>query len=639
MGRRRFGSSERVALFMAADGRCSACGVDLVAGWHADHILAHSRGGRTDVLNGQALCSACNLHKGAKMPDGLGAWPLNTHPIREWQRGAFNKFLVHRQEFDDFLLEATPGAGKTRLGLYVARYMLDTGHAERVVVVCPTGHLREQWAKNAAEVGLQLNARWSNEDCRETSDFHGIVVTYQSVASAPLIHRRETRRPTLAIFDEIHHAADEMSWGAALREAYEQAAFRLHLSGTPFRTDRNRIPWIPYIEETGGRLVSKPDHRYSYGDALSDGVCRAVFFPSYEGEMRWSLGSEERAHTFSDDLNQQDASRRLLTALDPHGDWIQTVLRDADAKLSAVRDDGDPDAGGLVIAKDQSHAKMIATALARIAREPVSLAVSDEPGSSDVITAFTRSDSRWIVAVRMVSEGVDIPRLRVCVFASNVTSELFFRQAVGRVIRVRDERIGDPCYFFIPCWEPFIRAAQEIKMERDHQISEEVAELREQEQAAETAEKRESLLFVPEDSRAQPDDVFHPGGSIGQDVLAFARRLKRIHGLTVADEHIALILSEAQREGMTQRVEAEAPSPQPAAVSQEPRADLRVKRLRTLCNKLVVRLATAMGCEPKDLHGQWKAWSGKGQADATEKELRSKLEWCETRLKEMFREV
>jgi len=62
--RRRFSGRERAALAIVAGGKCRRCGDELTPDFHGDHVVAHARGGRTDVTNGQALCPACNRAKG-----------------------------------------------------------------------------------------------------------------------------------------------------------------------------------------------------------------------------------------------------------------------------------------------------------------------------------------------------------------------------------------------------------------------------------------------------------------------------------------------------------------------------------------------------------------------------------------------
>lgn len=64
--RRTFSALQRRVLAWRAGGRCQLCGAPLTNGFHADHVVAHARGGATVTDNGQALCPACNLRKGAK---------------------------------------------------------------------------------------------------------------------------------------------------------------------------------------------------------------------------------------------------------------------------------------------------------------------------------------------------------------------------------------------------------------------------------------------------------------------------------------------------------------------------------------------------------------------------------------------
>lgn len=67
--KRFFNARQRVALFLHAAGRCRLCGVELERGWHGDHVTAFSRGGATDLPNGQALCPGCNLKKSDGEPN------------------------------------------------------------------------------------------------------------------------------------------------------------------------------------------------------------------------------------------------------------------------------------------------------------------------------------------------------------------------------------------------------------------------------------------------------------------------------------------------------------------------------------------------------------------------------------------
>jgi superfamily II DNA or RNA helicase len=194
-----------------------------------------------------------------------------------------------------------------------------------------------------------------------------------------------------------------------------------------------------------------PDFEYGYADALADGrVVRPVYFPRINGFMEWiAPDGSAQAAAFDDALDRTRSAQRLRTALSLEGDWLATVLLQANERLGALRR-SQPDAGGLVIAADQDHARGIADLLRHRCGVRATVAVSDDAMSSSRIARFSASRDPWIVAVRMVSEGVDIPRLRVGVYATTTTTELFFRQAVGRFVRWTRGVPRQKAYLFIP---------------------------------------------------------------------------------------------------------------------------------------------------------------------------------------------
>lgn len=371
---------------------------------------------------------------------------LRSLRLRPWQQRALEQFTASTDP--DFMAVATPGAGKTTFALAAALTDLGAAPRRRVVVVTPTAHLKAQWSRAAAAFGLHLEPDWSARDGRLPGDMHGVVVTYQQVAANPLVLRPLTR-DAFVVFDELHHAGDEQAWGDAVSVAFEPAARRLALSGTPFRSDTRAIPFVRYEG-----LQARPDFSYGYGDALTEGrVVRPVVFPRIDGEMEWTAADGTRhAHSFADHVDAARAGQRLRTALSLDGEWLPEVLRQAHRQLVQLRE-SQPDAGGLVIAADQDHARGIAGLLRVHAGVDPVVATSDVPTASARIARFAAGTEPWIVAVRMVSEGVDVPRLRVGVFATTTTTELFFRQAVGRLVRwtretrpVRRQR----AYCFIP---------------------------------------------------------------------------------------------------------------------------------------------------------------------------------------------
>ncbi len=392
--------------------------------------------------------------------------------LRAWQHDALDRYFA--TEPRDFLAAATPGAGKTTFALRLAAELMARRTIDRITVVAPTEHLKRQWAEAAHRASIRLNPAFRNNRGNGGRQFHGVVVTYAQVAMAPALHRSLTENSrTLVILDEVHHGGDALSWGDAIREAFEPATRRLSLTGTPFRSDTAPIPFVSYLPDARGIRVSRTDYDYGYARALADGIVRPVIFLAYAGTMRWRtrVGDEMEARLGEGDTKDVTA-QAWRTALSPDGEWIPAVLRAADRRLSEVRH-AVPDAGALVIATDHFAARAYAKVLREITGEAPTVVLSDEKEASDRIEAFSAGTSRWMVAVRMVSEGVDVPRLAVGVYATSASTPLFFAQAVGRFVRTR--RRGETASIFLPSVPPLLALAGTMELERDHALDRETA--------------------------------------------------------------------------------------------------------------------------------------------------------------------
>ncbi|QPZ39918.1 DEAD/DEAH box helicase [Paramicrobacterium chengjingii] len=387
--------------------------------------------------------------------------------LRAWQQEAMDVYF--RDEPRDFLAAATPGAGKTTFALRLAAELLARRTVDRVTVVAPTEHLKKQWADAAHRAGIRLDPTFTNRQGRYAGHYHGVVVTYAQVAVRAALHRDITvSSRTLVILDEVHHGGDALSWGDAIREAFEGATRRLSLTGTPFRSDTAPIPFVTYLPDRHGIRTSLTDYNYGYGRALADGVVRPVMFMVYAGHMRWRTNTgDEMEARLGEDNTKDITSQAWRTALDPEGAWIPQVLTAADRRLSEVRN-AVPDAGGLVIATDHYAARAYAAILHTITGEKPTVVLSDEKEASDRIEQFASSDTRWLVAVRMVSEGVDVPRLSVGVYATSSSTPLFFAQAIGRFVRSR--RRGETASVFLPNVPQLMVLANELERERDHAL-------------------------------------------------------------------------------------------------------------------------------------------------------------------------
>lgn len=424
----------------------------------------------------------------------------------------------------DFLAVATPGAGKTTFALTLASWLLHHHVVQQVTVVAPTEHLKKQWAEAAARIGIKLDPEYSAGPL--SKEYDGVAVTYAGVGVRPMLHRnRCEQRKTLVILDEIHHAGDSKSWGEACQEAFDPATRRLALTGTPFRSDTNPIPFVVYEEGNDGIRRSSADYAYGYGNALADGVVRPVIFLSYSGNMRWrTKAGDEIAARLGEPMTKDAIGQAWRTALSPTGDWIPNVLSAADKRLTEVRK-GIPDAGGLVIATDQESAREYAKILKRVTGEKATVVLSDEKAASKKIDRFSEDNSRWMVAVRMVSEGVDVPRLAVGVYATTISTPLFFAQAVGRFVRSR--RRGETASVFVPTIPMLLDFANEMEVERDHVLdkpkkgSDEENPFAEEDKLLADAERledeetEEQLPFEALESDAVFDRVLYDGAEFG----------------------------------------------------------------------------------------------------------------------------
>mgnify|MGYP000411443070 FL=1 len=387
--------------------------------------------------------------------------------LRAWQSEALDAYFS--TEPKDFLAAATPGAGKTTFALRLATELLRRRTIDRITVVTPTEHLKTQWADAAHKVGIRLDPRFSNAHKRHGRQFHGVAVTYAQIAMKAHIHKDLTESArTLVILDEVHHGGDALSWGDAIRLAFERAERRLSLTGTPFRSDTAPIPFVSYLPDRDGILVSQTDYDYGYGRALHDGVVRPVMFMVYAGSMRWrTRAGDEMEARLGQDNTKDVTAQAWRAALDPGGDWIPQVMQAANNRLTEVRH-SIPDAAGLVIATDQDDARAYAKVLHDLTGEKPTVVLSDESGGGDKINEFSAGTSRWMVAVRMVSEGVDVPRLAVGIYATSAATPLYFAQAIGRFVRAR--RRGETASVFLPNVPQLLRLAEELEIQRDHAL-------------------------------------------------------------------------------------------------------------------------------------------------------------------------
>ena len=596
-GRRRFNQHERVALYLAASGRCQSCGVELGPGWHADHVTPYSRSGATDLGNGQALCALCNLRKGNNMTELL-----------DWQQKALHAYRAKDQP--TFLINAFPGTGKTIVAVSIARELLAEGVIDRVIVVVPTDSLRTQWVTAAARGGLQL-LEYANPPLLH-ADYQGAVMTYAQLhGHSGLAEQACARYSVLVVADEMHHAGTDRRYGADLLQAFGRAQRRLILTGTPWRSDEaSTMPWVAYGDD--GKVVC--DETYGFGDAVTSGTIRDVLFHTYNGDAKWiDKGSIREAH-IADDLPDADRSVALAAIFNPAGPWLQTLIRRADERLDEIRRDR-PAAGGIVFAKTQDHARAVAKMIDEVTGEVATLVTTDEPNAKQKLDAYSRNRARWLVTVKMVSEGVDIPRLTVGVMATPTQTPLFFRQALGRIVR----RTGDDelAEFFIPNEPRLMACASSLDSELAHKISELAEDVEiERDLTGGDAEPVETLF--PDRVPLSASDAVFANYLYGTDEYSDAEAAR----VKAACEQCGMRF-EPKMLHMVRLLQGAPAAPDQPAAPTPPIAKLH-KSLRSELYKLANVTAYRLGWEPREVNAEIvRRWGARG--DMTIRQLQDAI--------------
>ncbi|WP_284070182.1 DEAD/DEAH box helicase family protein [Sphingomonas sp. KRR8] len=473
---RRFSERQKRNLCARSAGKCQLCGEKIAADFHADHRLPVFLGGPTILKNGQATCSDCNLKKGKKMLNNL----------RKWQMTAVDQAIVYltQKGGKHFVVNAAPGAGKTKLACVIAMILLTMKLITRVVVIAPRTTVVDQWAKEFSHVtGRRMekitaaDGRWipNTDYCATWNAVKGLQDVFQSVCEGGR---------TLVICDEHHHAAIEAAWGASADSAFKNAAYCLVLTGTPVRSDGGQSVWLDL--DKSGRIKHAKEGMVTltYGEAVKLGYCRPVAFHRHRGQFTVELNKSQSVVVASDadpvlppglevdrilkPLLEFDRLARTRSyepdGVTPRVDSYQaTMVAQASEKLNQVQIDM-PEAGGLVIAPSIDMANYFADLIERIDGEKPLVVHSDTRNADRRIETFRhKEDIRWLVSVGMVAEGVDIPRLRVLIYLPKAMTELAFRQAVGRVVRNYGHNDQSCAYVIMPGTERFDSYARRIE--------------------------------------------------------------------------------------------------------------------------------------------------------------------------------
>ncbi|MEZ9595502.1 DEAD/DEAH box helicase [Shewanella sp. 10N.261.52.F9] len=352
--------------------------------------------------------------------------------LRQWQSECVNRVLEHfSAKHKHFLCLATPGAGKTIMASEVAVQLLDQNLIEFVLCFSPSINI-SQGIKHTFSTRLE---------CR----FDGVIgavgcsYTYQSMLSFKEdFWQLLKQNRVLVIFDEIHHCSgsspeDANAWGEEiLLNIQNQAEYTLALTGTPWRSDQAPITLSRYTDPDN---QIQCDYIYGLREAVADGVCRSPNIVLIDNERISVTDEENKTKTFNclDALFQ--GSLVTYQSVIKNSVAIRHVLTLATKKLDDIRQHN-PNAAGLVVASSIEHAAYILNMLRSEYAQTAEIVTYKEALPSLKINEFKSSTTNWIVSVGMISEGTDIPRLQVCCHLSRVKTELYFRQVLGRVLRV-----------------------------------------------------------------------------------------------------------------------------------------------------------------------------------------------------------
>lgn len=379
--------------------------------------------------------------------------------LRDWQFEAEQAELDYLREGGTRpLLAACPGAGKTTYGVRRACRFFNQENGQLVIVVAPTTNIKLQWIKAFRRTGCfkvtgnvensLIRDRLENAECIK-SEYEVIVVTYAQLAKEPELFRHyPDRYTTLVIADEVHHADDQAAFGNALTRLADAAQAHLALSGTPFNSEGGALAMCdsePTLED--GKQVRRtiPFYTYTYGKALADKnkVCRVIEFGITHGKATTTYQSLVTGDTFDRITEGKRKTDSLRPFLDTEGEFLPTLLEDAIQRFDAVKAHHRR-AAMLVVAQDTTAAAEIEKMLFERcgSRYSIQRIVHDTEKAHERIERLPKDNTDIVVTVRMISEGIDVHRFRVGVFAADYTTQMFFIQFVGRFVRW-DTDLGD----------------------------------------------------------------------------------------------------------------------------------------------------------------------------------------------------
>ena len=405
--------------------------------------------------------------------------------LRQWQEECKEKAINWYKENKHFLINAAPASGKTTAACVIAKDLIEKDLIDRVVIIAPRTKVLEQWCDDFYEITGRYIGKATAMDGDLESFGMDVCATWSAIQGMQdAIQAMCKSSRVLAICDEHHHAAVEAVWGRSANSGFADAKFALVLTGTPIRSDGTQSTWLAYDDIGAIAHPEEGTYTLNYGEAVRLGYCRPASFHRHVGRFNVKLDNEEIVVASHEETEIPDGLNRhpgLQTALNffrlarkplyqadnttpLEGNYQQTMIEDASTKLTEIRHRL-PDAGGLVIAPDIEMAEYFVKVIEKVEGEKPMIVHSYVSSPDQKIAQFRKSDKRWLVSVAMVSEGVDIPRLRVLAYLPHSQTELSFRQALGRVVRSHGPNDDSYAYIVMPSFDVFDRYASRVEGE------------------------------------------------------------------------------------------------------------------------------------------------------------------------------
>jgi len=368
-----------------------------------------------------------------------------------------------------FLAEMGTGSGKTACGISLSRYLFDL-HKKEVaawvpcrerkgvrlaVVITHSTAVRDEWVREverfatldpAARMAVinPMGSGWTDVNSPMAFPENGtIIVASPQTLGTPenrhaldlMIHKVDGE--VAVIIDEVHHYADSNSWGAFVSASTASARITCGLSGTPYRHDDGAILGV----NTGDRSELVTDYRYTKARAISDGVVAMLRFQTVDCVFEDTEQSSGRILTskYMSSAKNDEADNFLREALRPGAATLDACLQTAVVELEKIRANSLllPRPAGAIQCATKSQLHYIQAFLTALGYRVLSTFSGDGQKVSDIITRFRDGEGDWILGVKRLTEGLNIPRLRIGLQVNyNLTTRQAFEQFCGRLERL-----------------------------------------------------------------------------------------------------------------------------------------------------------------------------------------------------------